>query len=198
MDNLTDIIQTGELLSDSLMRQRQAKHTSIGYEHIKDRRLNLPVSCRQGTTVGQYVPFYFCSRSAMLYVIERGNTGQLAYEGGQGAVVHLVAYLNEVISWSQQMGVKWCFSNGNAGSPLTDFFCNPSQLSEINWDAVTELYWSQCREEKQAEFLVHNRFPWSLFHEIGTMTDDMKTRVEQIMVNADHRPVVNQRRRWYY
>jgi hypothetical protein len=37
---------------------------------IKRRRIEqLAVSCHPGTRVGDYVPFYFCPRSIMLFVI---------------------------------------------------------------------------------------------------------------------------------
>ena len=58
---------------------------SIGIARIKQRRRGLEVVARPGTMVGDYVPFYFCFRSVMLYVIHRGNNPDLTYCGGQGA-----------------------------------------------------------------------------------------------------------------
>jgi len=49
------------------------------------------------TTVGQYVPFYFCPRSVMLYVLHRGNHPSLEYRGGQTPLVHLEADLLSVV-----------------------------------------------------------------------------------------------------
>ena len=40
---------------------------------IKARRLAQPVRCNPGTLVGDYVPFYFCPRSVMLYLIYKAN-----------------------------------------------------------------------------------------------------------------------------
>jgi hypothetical protein len=57
---------------------------------IKRRRVEeLEVSCHPGTKVGDYVPFYFCPRSVMLYVIHRANHPDLSYRGGQEPIVHL-------------------------------------------------------------------------------------------------------------
>jgi hypothetical protein len=50
---------------------------------IKRRRLGLPLPCHAGDRVADYVPFYFCPRSVMLYLIHRGNHPELTYQGGQ-------------------------------------------------------------------------------------------------------------------
>ena len=64
---------------------------------IKQRRLTNPVKCRPGLSVGECVPFYFCPRSVMLYVIHMANHPELKYRGGQGAIVHLEAGLYEAV-----------------------------------------------------------------------------------------------------
>jgi hypothetical protein len=61
------------------------------------RRKRLPVSCHPGTCVGDYVPFYFCPRSVMLYVISRRNHSSLTYRGGQAPIVHLETDLHAVV-----------------------------------------------------------------------------------------------------
>ena len=72
VDNLASIVTDGCLWSDAVMVQRQGS-TVIGMGSIKQRRLGLPVSCHTGLRVGDCVPFYFCPRSIMLYVIHRAN-----------------------------------------------------------------------------------------------------------------------------
>ena len=48
--------------------------TTVGMSSIKRRRLEqLQVTCHPGTKVGEYVPFYFCPRSIMLYILHIGN-----------------------------------------------------------------------------------------------------------------------------
>ena len=69
---------------------------------IKRRRLELPVDCHPGTSVGEFVPFYFCPRSIMLYLLIRGNHPELHYQGGQEPILHLVADLYEVVEWANK------------------------------------------------------------------------------------------------
>ena len=68
VDNLASIVKDGFLWPDAVMAQRRDAAV-IGNEEIKGDRIRLPVSCHPGTCVGDYVPFYFCPRSVMLYVI---------------------------------------------------------------------------------------------------------------------------------
>lgn len=78
--NLAGIIEAGFLFSDSACRAGSAKPVNIGYSHIKDRRLKRKVPCAAKGTLGDYVPFNFCPRSVMLYVVSRGHDD---YQGGQ-------------------------------------------------------------------------------------------------------------------
>jgi hypothetical protein len=107
VDNLPAIVNEGALLSDAEMIARGGTMAGIGMSNIKQRRLRLPVGCNPGTNVGDYVPFYFCPRSIMLYVIHCGNHPELAYRGGQGPIVHLEADLYDVIAWAAGAGTPW-------------------------------------------------------------------------------------------
>lgn len=68
MDNLPSIVADGELLSDAAVIAKGGPAQPIGMSGIKRRRVEeLEVDCYPGTKVGDYVPFYFCPRSVMLY-----------------------------------------------------------------------------------------------------------------------------------
>ncbi|HEX3553849.1 MAG TPA: DUF4433 domain-containing protein [Thermoanaerobaculia bacterium] len=73
VDNLSSIVTSGGLWSDTAMIARGGPAASIGMGSIKQRRLRLPVRCHPGDHVGDYVPFYFCPRSIMLYLIHCAN-----------------------------------------------------------------------------------------------------------------------------
>jgi ssDNA thymidine ADP-ribosyltransferase, DarT len=102
-------------------RGRPACGHNIGMSGIKARRLALPVPCHAGDCVGDYVPFYFCPRSIMLYVIHCANHPELTYRGGQEPIIHLEADLHGVVGWAQQQGRRWAFSLSNAGANYTEF-----------------------------------------------------------------------------
>ena len=100
VDRLASVVQSGGLLSDSQMTDRPNAGTTIGMPHIKERRLCNALSSHPDLHVGDCVPFYFCPRSVMLYVISRGSSRDLPYRGGQDPIVHLEADLHETVAWA--------------------------------------------------------------------------------------------------
>ena len=199
LDSLASIVADGCLWSDAAMLNRQGG-TVIGMGSIKQRRLGLPVSCHAGLMVGACVPFYFCSRSIMLYVIHRADHPDLAYRGGQAPIVHLEADLCQVIQWAQTDNRRWAFSLSNAGANYAQFRARPDQLDEINWEAVAATSWSasDVREPKQAEFLVEHSFPWHLVERIGIRSPGIASGVAAAMTGNVHRPRVEVQPSWYY
>jgi hypothetical protein len=69
VNNLPSIIAAGELISDAAIIQQGGPPAAVGMSKIKQRRLALPVTCHAGDFIGEYVPFYFCPRSVMLYLL---------------------------------------------------------------------------------------------------------------------------------
>jgi hypothetical protein len=199
VDNLASIIADGCLCSDAAMVQRQGG-TIIGMGDIKRRRLRLPISCHVGLNVGGCVPFYFCSRSIMLFVIHCANHPELAYRGGQQPIIHLEADLHQVVQWAEANGRRWAFSLSNAGAVYTQFRARLDQLGEINWDAVaaTDFRPADIKEGKQAEFLVQHSFPWHLVERIGVYSQSIAQQVSNAMQGGAHRPRIEIRRDWYY
>ncbi|SOC13387.1 type II toxin-antitoxin system toxin DNA ADP-ribosyl transferase DarT [Stappia indica] len=199
VDNLASICGDGYLWPDSVMIQRQGG-TVIGMGTIKQRRLTLPVSCHPQTFVGEYVPFYFCPRSIMLFVIHCANHPELTYRGGQQPIVHLEADLNQVVQWAGANGIQWAFSLSNAGAVYTQFRSELVQLNEISWEAVAarDFRSADVKEAKQAEFLVQHSFPWHLIQRIGVHSQRTAQRVYAAMSGNGHRPNVEIRREWYY
>jgi hypothetical protein len=200
VDRLGSIATDGGLWSDATVRQRQGIGTVIGMDGIKARRLVLPVSCHPGARVGEFVPFYFCPRSIMLFVIHRANHPELAYRGGQEPIVHLEADLNRVIAWANANGRQWAFSLSNAGAAYAQFRANVRQLSEVDWAAVvaSDFRAADVKEGKQAEFLVHRSFPWTLVDRVGVISPAVAQQVAGALQGASHRPRIEILPSWYY
>lgn len=169
VNNLLSIITDGRLWSDAEMIKKGKLTECIGMNEIKQRRLRLPVKCHRGDLVGDYVPFYFCPRSVMLYIIHKGNHMDLAYRGGQRPIIHLEADMLETVRWAEDNGSRWAFSLSNAGAYYTEFCNSLEQLSDLDWEAIksNDFYEPQGKDGKQAEFLLYGFFPWSLIRRIG-------------------------------
>lgn len=200
IENLPKIVDS-VLWSDAERIRQGLNCTTVGMSEIKRRRLEeLEVDCHPGTKVGEYVPFYFCPRSIMLFLLHKGNHVDLAYRGGQRPIVHLEADLRSVIEWADAVGKRWAFSNGNAGARYTQFFDDTEMLGVLDWSAIEKTDWRDpiVRERKQAEFLVEDSFPWNLVERIGVIDGSWAQAVAEIVREADHKPEIAVARHWYY
>ena len=199
--NLPAIVEAGQLWSDAKRVEMSLDCEIVGMSGIKQRRLDhLAVTRHPGTMVGEYVPFYFCPRSIMLYILHMGDHPELAYRQGQHPIVHLEADLNDVVAWADANGVRWAFSDRNAGSYLARFCMGVSELDKVDWSAVaaTDFRDMRVKEGKQAEFLVYESFPWTLVERIGVIDGRMAGRAETSLTDAPHKPIVSVERSWYY
>jgi hypothetical protein len=200
VDRLPSVLTDGRLYSDAVMHRRPGTGTVIGMNTIKMRRLSLPVPCRPGTWVGDYVPFYCCPRSVMLYVLWRANHPELAYRGGQDPIVTLEADLREVVAYAERAGIPWAFSLSNAGASYAEFRAELSALHELHWAAIAarDFRRPEVKEAKQAEFLLYGSFPWSLVRQIGVTGAAVREKVAKLLANAAYSPPVHVRKDWYY
>lgn len=183
----------------------QGGGTVIGMDQIKLRRLNeCTLRSHPGLRVGQCVPFYFCPRSVMLYLIWKGNHADLDYRGGQGPIVHLEADLRATVDWANGIGRRWAFTLSNAGAYYVEDRCDLEQLHEVSWEAVAATKWSgpgvasSVRHGKQAEFLIEHEFPWELVERIGVASTAVAQQAANVLGGAGHRPPVEIRADWYY
>ena len=198
VDRLASIVADGFLWSDAALQRRAPPGTTIGMNTIKQRRLTNPVKCRPGLNVGDCVPFYFCPRSVMLYLIHMTNHPELTYRGGQGPIVHLEADLHEAMAWAERKGRRWAFTLSNAGSHYFQDRCDLAQLGELDWVAIQARDWRICKEGKQAELLIEQLFPWTLVRRVGVCTVETFNGVAEAIRSADHQPHVTVQPEWYY
>jgi len=205
VDRLPSIINDGCLWCDAEIARRSPPGTTIGMDSIKKRRLyELTLTCYPDLHVGDCVPFYFCPRSIMLYLIFQANHPELKYRGGQGPIIHLQADLRASVAWAQQNNKRWAFTLSNAGAYYFEDRCDLANLNEINWNAVNATKWSgpgidpSLKEGKQAEFLMEYSFPWPLVEKIGVYSPGIYRQVINALAAGSHRPQVGVERGWYY
>ena len=193
IDNLANIIADGCIWSDYQRIARNIEHTNIGYSHIKERRLQHRVTVSQGGTLGHYVPFNFCPRSVMLYVVNKGHAN---YTEGQTEVVHLVSSVGAVINAKQ----PWLFTDRHADLAYALQYDDLKHISVLNWTAVNRRVWNhpETKELKQAEFLVYDYLPWTCVEQIGVLDNTILQRVQNIINSSEHQPPITIKPDWYY
>lgn len=198
VDRLPSVISDGFLWCDAEIVRRAPSGTPIGMKGIKQRRLELTLTSHTGLHVGDCVPFYFCPRSIMLYLIYQGNHLELTYRGGQGPIIHLEADVRASVAWAEQNQKRWAFTLSNAGAYYFEDRCDLTQIGEIDWDAVRATNWQGCKEGKQAEFLMEHSFPWHLVERIGVHSQSVYQQVANALPRGGHRPLVEIKTDWYY
>lgn len=205
VDRLASVLADGHLWSDAMAQQRSSPGTVIGMNNIKERRMKENrLASHPGLMVGDCVPFYFCPRSIMLYLIYQGNHPEMGYRGGQGPIIHLEADLRHTVAQADRIGRRWAFTLSNAGSRYFEDRADLARLGEINWDAVAADRWSgngidgAIKEGKQAEFLVEESFPWNFVERIGVQSLTVYQQVSSLLDRFKNRPKVEILKDWYY
>lgn len=132
----------------------------------------------------------------MLYAISKGNVEGTA--AAQSKIVHLVSDTDSVINH----GCRWVFTDGHADMVhLSDFFDDIRHFDKIDWALMRATYWNDVpadpdrKRRRQAEFLVHEFFPWELVTEIGVINRTMEAEVREAV---DCGAEIKVRRDWYY
>ena len=97
------------------------------------------------------------------------------------------ADLLEVVKWADLQSKSWAFTLSNAGAVYAEFRHEPSQLGEVDWEAVAaeDFRSPQIKEGKQAEFLVREFFPWHLTRYIGVINESIKAQVLEILKHVN-------------
>jgi len=198
VDRLASIVADDCLWCDAKMTTKQPRGTTIGMNRIKERRRTNAMRSHSGLCVGDCVPFYFCPRSVMLYVIHQANHPELEYLGGQGLIVHLEADLRRTVIWAERNKRRWALTTSNAGSGFFDDYADLVGLDKVDWDAVHAKDWRSCKDGKQAEFLLEDSFPWEMVSRIGVNSQEIYAKVRHVLHGASHRPAVEVKPDWYY
>ena len=192
VDNLPSIVGNNALYSDALMISRGGPSVAIGMSEIKRRRLTLRVRCHPGTNVGDYVPFFYCPRSFMLYLLWKANHPDVSYRGGQDGIVHLELDLMSVVSWAVANGAPWAISFSNAGSRYARHSNDITSLSDLDWDSIENHNFSspEIKENKQAEFLCHTSVAWPLVERVGVLNRGTENLAYKAIESSAHHPTV--------
>jgi hypothetical protein len=196
--NLPGIIQSGGLWCDNARIQRGINNLSIAHQDIKNRRARRLVPVAAGGTVADYVPFYFAPRSPMLCAIHYGAVA--GYQDGQEKVLYLVSSIGE----AADCGRPWCFTDGHAEMLPSGFYDDLNDIRQINWKVVEGKYWHDTldapdrKRQRQAEFLVHDFFPWEKVLSIGVAAANMAVEVVKCIGTAAYRPEIMIKSDWYF
>ena len=197
IEDLSSIISCGGLHSSHKLEALRLKPRSIAYANIQSRRDTWPVPCGSQGTVHDYVPWMFGTRSPMLYAISQGKVPDVV---GQGNIVYLVSNVEQVCEYQ----FSFVFTNGHATMALTNYYEDLIDLNKVNWPLMKSRDWFNTpqnpdrKRQRQAEFLVHDWFPWELVKGIGVIDNYRLELVNSLLRESEHKPIARIMRNWYY
>jgi hypothetical protein len=198
LDNLSKILEGGNLWCDNEKAKRVVQAKGIAHENIKARRARKIVPACVGGSLADYVPFYFAQRSPMLCAIH--NRRVVNYNGGQNLILHLFSTVEKVV----ERDLPFTFTDGHAEMATSKFYEEVADLDKIDWEIMRAQVWRDTEDDgdrkrrRQAEFLVYNHFPIDLINGIGVISESIKNRVEQILNQANIQTKVVVKPHWYY
>ncbi|MBR1835338.1 MAG: DUF4433 domain-containing protein [Bacteroidales bacterium] len=155
IDNIKNIMQVGIVTASS--PNANPDFVQIGdvtaIETRKKKRL------KDGSDLGDYVPFYFGPRTPMLYVIQKGYNGVQKRKAEE--IVYCVIDINDLV----RDGVECVFTDGHALDNFTIEYPG-TRLCEVNslldYNILYAKQWGDLddvRRRKQAELLLKKALP---------------------------------------
>jgi hypothetical protein len=202
LDNLHAICESGDLRCDAVAREGWTR-TEVGDPEIKESRRRRSIPIAPGGQVGDYVPFYFATRSPMMYRIACDHRDSVAgrYPGGDRPLAYLVTTVGSVVDAQ----LDWVATDGNAATATTEFTSDLQRLETIvDWPLMVAERWNNTADDpdrqrrRMAEFLVYDRLPISLIRWIGTSSEGLAS---QVRIQLRDHPLAGRvivRPHWYY
>ena len=203
VDNLAGVLSSGFLYSDGYVRDHGIRNVGVAMNRIKERRLSIEIPGVSDLKVGHCVPFYFCTKSMMLFVIAKGDSPDLIYKGGQSPIVYLRFDFNRVWEWARISGLRAMMTSGNASAAQAEVYLEKDAVRGLDWDAIRETQWGGddlLKHRKAAEFLVEECVSADLISEIGVIDETHRLKVVAIVSQYPKfsQIPVNIQRGWYF
>ena len=214
-DNLQSIFSQRMLLSKEQIEQKNLRYESIAYENVqslRDRVFVWRADQKKYRRLHSYVPFYFATRTPMLYVqYKKGIQNNIVVFEVNRSILHNQGVLftdgnasNQQLSVvrGERVGVTPCTNENKLcqrrylpGGPYgtnsnrSEFFSNVSFLERLRWDII-EGEWFNSDEKKRikhTEVLVPDSLPLGLIQAISVNSEDMAKAVNKLIAFANKR-----------
>lgn len=199
LDALPTLILRGCVHAPGMVPSDGLPYPPIHDVEVQVKRQRRVVPCGPRGTVDEYVSFYFCNRSPMLF---RHAKATMPLAVSQDQLLYLVSSAQAVA----QSGCRFVLTDGHSLARRTRWFERLADRANVDWDAVQSREWADSEQDtdrsrrKQAEFLVHREMPWALIQGIGVRSSEVATRVWGLFegVPKERRIPLLVRPGWYY
>lgn len=198
IDNLSGIVEQGGLWCANEMTRRGIPYKQIGLQDLTRQRTACPIPVPPGGNLNDYVPFYFCPRSVMLFNIHTGRVP--TYSEGQEPIIYFVTTVEKIV----QDGHLLVFTDRQAKMKVAHFSADPADLPSLDWPTIHSSDFAhraddpERKDRKAAEFLVHRFVPLASILGIGVYSQRWKDDCERRLVDAGMQLRVKVHPKWYF
>lgn len=188
LDNLPAIARHGGLWAKAHLPEGSLQ-ADLAHQNIQDRRHAFVVPGTDGQCLHDFVPFYFCSKSPMLF----------RRREHQEKIVYLVSRPSRCLD----LGLDWMFTDSHAVTVLARYTRNLADLALLDWEAIGSDSWGgesnqEIRRRKQAEWLVHRFVPLQAITGLATMTPESTKKASDCLQGAGFTLACKTVRSWYF
>jgi hypothetical protein len=182
-DNLMHLLQHGLICKDHI--NASSEFVQIGNNEIIDVRSLTPVAIAGYGNIGEYVPFYFTSRSTMLFNILTGYYHPFVPKREKDEIIIIRCRIADLAKLP-----RWFFTNGQANDYETTHFNDLKNLDKIDWDSIQNSIFTKSDGDYdrprryQAEFLVHSEIPIQYVESFSVYNQEMKSWVENKIMGS--------------
>jgi len=196
--NIAHILEHG--LCNRSHARFDPNYVDIGHPDIVGKRQAQPVDIEGYGDLGDYVPFYFCGHTPMLYNIITGKHGLVARHQRDIVLIHCP--LPRIV----EAGCRYFYTDGNAKVEISKAYTDLSDMDKLDWDAIVSddfritVHGPDRIRRKHAEFLVREHVPVCCIGALIVLDAERKAEMEA-MVDAQGLPIkviADTNRKWFF
>ena len=199
IDNLDYILQQNKLTTYG-NADADPNYVGIGEGELINLRTNHTITTSNSgieyCPSCDFLPFYFASKSVMLYRIKTGwNVAKVEQE----KIIYFVYKLSEIIE-----NVNYLFTDGHGYARITQWFDNIQYIDQLNGVDITRKWWNNTEEDgdrerrKQAEFWIENEIPLNLAKGIAVYNDNALHLAQELCTKHGRTIEIKVKPEYYY
>lgn len=175
-------------------------YVEIGHPEIIGKRTAQPVGIAGYGDLGDYVPFYFCGHTPMLFNIITGRHGLPLRPQRDLVLIHCP--LPRITA----AGLRYVYTDGNAKVAISTTYTALADMDKLHWDTIGSddfriaVHGPDVIRRKHAEFLVHEQVPVGCIAALIVLDAERKAEMEALVSERglDIKVVVDQQRKWFF
>lgn len=171
---------------------------NIGNRDLISKRSTRQIPVAPGGTLSDYVPFYFCTHSVMLFNLHTGRVEGVDVR--QSEIVYAVSSIERL----QSLRLPFLFTDRHAYVEGAVFSGNPRDLETLDWPLIKSRDFKRDPEDptklerRAAECLVHRHVPLEALLGLACLDEETRARIQAVLQEVGSSLPVRSKPDWYF